>query len=328
MQWNTFMEKTINTYGIENISKFVLNEKNRTITKDYIKNIFKTYNISYQPNDIKLFEIAMTHPSYTELDYSDIKNFKQIFIGNNLSINENLTQIADTSMALPLKKISYERLELLGDAILKQIITDYIFCRFDTMDSGDLTKLRACLENRRAFSTITRKLNLNRYILLSRNNEQLQFRETNNKLLCDVFESFIGALYLDCSGILYDDIGKTENIVNKDRSNAHKICHNFIIELIEDKISGPDLCQILEVDTNYIARLQELYHKLNWKKPDYCVIEIIEDETKIGKKYFTIGVRDNNKNIIAKSTSHSKSIAKQNCAKDALKYLNDLHKNI
>ena len=327
MQLNTFMEKTIQKYGANQLYKFVLNEKNRMITKDFIKNMLNNFNIKYQPKDITLFEVSMTHISYVSSDLTNIENFKQIFTINNVLINETLVPILDESLAIKLQNASYERLEFLGDSILKQIITDYIFFRYETMGSGELTKLRACLENRLAFSTITRKLNLNKYVLLNRNFENQHYREINNKLLCDIFESFIGALYLDISGISYNDIGNVYDIVKKDRSIAHQIIHNFVIELLEDATSGPDLCQILEIDTNYIAKLQEQFQQLGWNRPEYFVMEIIDDKEK-NKKYFKIGVYDNNKIIIGTGTSSSKKNAKQLVAKNALDYLDNLNKNV
>ena len=70
---------TLSTVGKDNLIKYILNEKNRIITKDYIKNTLHYYGIDYTPNDIKLFEIAMTHPSYIYKNWCEIKNFKMIF---------------------------------------------------------------------------------------------------------------------------------------------------------------------------------------------------------------------------------------------------------
>ena len=82
--WDNFMIKTINNVGKNNLINYILNEKNRVITKDYIKTTMKNYGIDYQVNDIKLFQISMTHISYIQKNFTDTKNFKSIFMGINL----------------------------------------------------------------------------------------------------------------------------------------------------------------------------------------------------------------------------------------------------
>lgn len=330
MQWDNFMQKTISKHSPENLYKFVLNEKNRLITKDFIKNMMAEYGLKYQPNDIKLYDVAMTHTSYVNYNFSEQENFKKIFSFNESSINENLLPILNESSAQPLRNVSYERLELLGDIVLKLILTDYIFFRFESLDSGDITKLRSCLENRLAFANITRKLNLNRYILLNRNHETMCSRDTNNKMLCDVFESFIGALYLDLIGIKYDEIGVMPDIIDKDRGDAFKIIYKFVIQLLEDNKSGPDLCQIMEIDTNYVTRLQTEFNKLGWGIPIYVTMEV-NTETVCLKggnaivKTYKIGVKNKmSSKFYGIGISKSKKNAKQDASKNALRNIEEI----
>ena len=113
--WDTkrkdMLEKTRNCP--EEMKKYVLNEKNTRITKKYIEEVFKNYGIQYEVNDIAIFHIAMTHPSYINKDYREIKNLKSILMGINFLKNEELIPISDEqkNMAVPLGETSYERLE-------------------------------------------------------------------------------------------------------------------------------------------------------------------------------------------------------------------------
>jgi hypothetical protein len=118
--WDIFMEKTIKKIGKDNLINYILNEKNRVITKDYIKNTLQNYGIEYQVNDLKLFTISMTHSSYINKDWLDSKNFKMIFMGINLINGDMLVPIGNDNkeMAVSLGKISYERLEFLGDVLI------------------------------------------------------------------------------------------------------------------------------------------------------------------------------------------------------------------
>jgi hypothetical protein len=76
MEWSDFHKIILNKYSNENLYLFIINENNREITKDYIKNILYQSGIDYVPNDIKLFEIALTHPSYIYKNWWELKFFK------------------------------------------------------------------------------------------------------------------------------------------------------------------------------------------------------------------------------------------------------------
>jgi hypothetical protein len=43
LDWEDFRVKTLSKVGKDNLIKYVLNEKNRVITKDYIKNTLYNY---------------------------------------------------------------------------------------------------------------------------------------------------------------------------------------------------------------------------------------------------------------------------------------------
>ena len=77
----------------EEIKKYVLNEKNTKITKKYIEDILRMYGIDYEVYDITIFHIAMTHPSYTNKDYREMKNLKSILMGINFIKGEDLIPI-------------------------------------------------------------------------------------------------------------------------------------------------------------------------------------------------------------------------------------------
>ncbi len=68
----------------------------------------------------------------------------------------------------------YERIEFLGDAVYELVVSEYIYKRYPNLPQGRLTRLRAAMVNEHSFSSFAR-----------------------DSLLCDIFESFIGAVYLD-----------------------------------------------------------------------------------------------------------------------------------
>ena len=91
---------------------------------------------------------------------------------------------------------SNERLELLGDAVLELLITDYLFRRFEDKGEGELTQMKSRLVSRKVLADQADLLGVGDFILLSADE-----RESNGgqrpSILCDALESLIGAIYLD-----------------------------------------------------------------------------------------------------------------------------------
>ncbi len=89
-----------------------------------------------------------------------------------------------------------ERLEFLGDAVLKLIVSQYLFDRFGDYDEGRLTKLRAQIVSDKTLAGFAQSLNLGERILFS-------FGEKNSggpariSNLANAFEAILGAIYLD-----------------------------------------------------------------------------------------------------------------------------------
>ncbi len=321
IDWIDYQNIILKKYSKDDLYLFIINENNREITKEYIKNtLYQVGGIDYTPNDIKLFEIALTHPSYIYKDWWELKFFKMIFMSINVLGGDQLLPISNENIkfAVPLKKISYERLEFLGDSIIRQVISDYLFIRYPNLQEGALTKLRSQIENGSSLADMTRKIGLNKYVLLSRNYEVIKARDKNEKIQCDIFEAFIAALYLDTCKISYDQIGNNYDLIVRDRSIGYQRCYDFITSLIENVV---DLAELLENDTNYKDKLLQYYHEMSWGDPTYGIMETIIDNNKMGKKYFKMYVRDKDKNIIGHGIGSSKQKGEKIAAKHALQYL-------
>lgn len=89
-----------------------------------------------------------------------------------------------------------ERLEFLGDAVLELTVSQFLFKKYPMMSEGELTKLRAAIVCEPSLVTFANELNFGSLILLGKGEEMTGGRE-RPALLADVFEAFIGALYLD-----------------------------------------------------------------------------------------------------------------------------------
>jgi ribonuclease-3 len=93
-------------------------------------------------------------------------------------------------------KQSYERLEFLGDAILEYVVSEYLFTNYTELTEGQLTKLRSSLVCEFTLSKVSRELGYGDYIQLSKG-ERITGGANRDSILCDLFESVLGAVYLD-----------------------------------------------------------------------------------------------------------------------------------
>ena len=91
---------------------------------------------------------------------------------------------------------SYERLEFLGDAVLELTISDYLYRQFPDADEGQLTKARVSLVRREALAGVARRLRLGEYLRVGHGVETSGDRN-QDKVLADVFEAVVAAVYLD-----------------------------------------------------------------------------------------------------------------------------------
>jgi len=94
------------------------------------------------------------------------------------------------------RRVSYERLEFLGDRVLGLNVADLLLRRFPKEAEGDLAKRQAALIKRDTLADVARSLDLGPHLLLSKGEEQAGSRDNPN-LLSDTLEALLAALYLD-----------------------------------------------------------------------------------------------------------------------------------
>jgi ribonuclease III len=89
-----------------------------------------------------------------------------------------------------------ERLEFLGDAVLDLVVSHRVMTRFPKAHEGDLSVTRQQVVSEAALSEVGRQLDIGKWILLGKGEEKSGGRE-KPKILADMFEALIGAVYLD-----------------------------------------------------------------------------------------------------------------------------------
>ncbi len=89
-----------------------------------------------------------------------------------------------------------QRLEFLGDAVIQLVLTETLYFKFPNEREGQLTKTRSGYARGDYMAKIARRLNLNEFLLLKQRDRDAGIGEKDSAL-GDVFESLIGAIYLD-----------------------------------------------------------------------------------------------------------------------------------
>mgnify|MGYP001298709328 CR=1 FL=1 len=89
-----------------------------------------------------------------------------------------------------------ERLEFLGDAVLQLLVSEYLFTAYPNRPEGELTRMRASVVCEPSLAQFAERLELGAHIQLGRGEEQLGGRQ-RPALLADLFEAFVGAIFLD-----------------------------------------------------------------------------------------------------------------------------------
>ncbi|MEZ7757772.1 ribonuclease III [Granulicatella adiacens] len=160
-----------------------------------------------------------------------LKEKFDISFKNEALLMEAMTHSSYANEHKEMKGIYNERIEFLGDAVLELTISDWLFRQFPHFQEGQLTKLRAQIVCEDSLSLLAKECSLNEYLLLGKG-ETLSGGREKPAILCDVFEAFIGALYLD-KGM--DEVQRflDQVIVPKIKNGRYELITDFKTELQE-----------------------------------------------------------------------------------------------
>ena len=205
--------------------------------------------------------------------------------------NENLITEALTHKSYT-REYNNERLEFLGDAVLDLVVGEFLFNEFKDSEEGTLSKLRAALVNENSFMKLANEIRLGEFIYISPAEEHNNGRNKPS-ILSNAFEAIMGAMYLE-AGL----------------EKVREISLNLIFKVYKN--IDPD--KLLK---DYKTTLQEITQAHFGCTPNYVLLSASGPDH---KKEFEIGVSINNK-IYSKAKGHSKKVAQQNAAKDAISVL-------
>ena len=182
-----------------------------------------------------------------------------------------------------------ERLEFLGDAVLKLAIAEHLFTSYPDFTEGDLSELLARAVSEEALARVSERLGLGRALKIGKGLELAGGREQAS-LLADAFEALLGAVFLDRGYRVAADLASRE-----------------LEGEIEEALAGQGV-------KNYKALLQESLQRKAKAVPTY---RVVGEEGPAHRRTFTVEVVFDGR-VLGAGRGRSKKEAEQAAAKAAL----------
>jgi len=274
------------------------NPNNVLIQEADIRELFDLHGLSKIPmGNLNLYRNAFVHRSYCTMKNDDFH-----------SGNERCP-----SGSLPLQEMSYERLEFIGDAVLGMVCATYLHERYPEQDEGFLSKMRTKIVNGKMLGFLGGKMGYPKFVLMSKQIEAIQGRD-NYKIMEDVFEAFIGAIFMDFNNGNYDvEFPMTKGFTGLSGMGYH-VAELWIISILEKYL---DFAELIQTKTNYKDMLVHYMVHTFQDAPRFFEISI---ENIHNKKIFTYCVKNKAGLSLGTAKGSSKKDAENNCAKEALMY--------
>lgn len=216
--------------------------------------VFSHFNVDIKNNDLYL--LALTHPSCN---------------------SENNTKHQD-----------YEKLEFVGDSVVGFVSADLIYKHHPEMDQGLMSKLRSYLVRSKSLANYSRKYNFHEYIRIGHSISRDQLYHSD-KILEDVFEALIGALYLD-QGI--------------------EVAYRVIEEIFIEDIINTGIDELVDSKTRLQEEIQSEYREA-------VKYVLIGESGPAHDRTFEVEVLFNGL-VLGRGSGKSKKAAEEAAAKDAL----------
>jgi dsRNA-specific ribonuclease len=231
------------------------NSLNVKITLSEVQSILSKYGLPTTVDNIALYERAFVHRSYTKRPSFE-------------NVQQNITIVEKPSDCMPLSSKSNERLEFLGDGVLECVTKYLLYRRFPKADEGFMTEKKIAIVKNEAIGKIALEMGLYKWLIISKHAEEKKIRTNLKKLGC-LFESFIGALFLDFNKVVVkDDENWFQNMFVT--GPGFQMAQKFIENVFEKHI---DWVALIQNDDNYKNILQVKIQKEFKVTPHYLEIE-------------------------------------------------------
>ena len=299
----------------KHLAQVPYNVCNKRVTLEDLDKIFSSLGMEVQVRDLATFQTAFVHRSYLHetLQLDDTATARVCETPQKPQNGQGSSDPAHADLdpdlrraipvllregyvsagydfhdMMPLQSQSGERLEYLGDSVCGCSVASYLYHRFPDEDEGFMTRLKTRLVNGARLGEFAEKLGLQEFAVLSRYVEHVNNGRRNFKILEDIFESFVGALFVD-------------------QAEDYKICNDFMVRVMEKFVDFPG---VLASDENYKDILLRWYQKhYDGVFPRYKELLV---ETVDNVKVYTMAVLSPDGNtVMATASSRRKRAAEQ-----------------
>jgi len=261
--------------GVETLIYDPYNPLNKLITPQEIMTLLQTYGIQAPLNHYELYKRAFIHRSYTKSPWMNVDE-----LTGGAGDGPTPRTVGDIQLTpkpadcLSLFTKSNERLEFVGDGVLECITKFYLYKRFPKENEGFMTEKKIALVKNEAIGRIAYEMGLHKWFVLSKNAEEKQTRTNLKKLGC-LFESFLGALFLDFNKIeVKDEAGWFQHTFVT--GPGFQMAQIFVENVFEKHVNWIDL---IRNDDNYKNILQVKIQKAFKVTPDYLEVVPYNNET-------------------------------------------------
>ncbi|MBQ6218042.1 MAG: ribonuclease III [Erysipelotrichaceae bacterium] len=213
--------------------------------------------------------------------YSDTDLIDQAFIHSSY-VNEHKVNTGNN-----------ERLEFMGDAVLQVYSAERLFKIEPPLPEGLMSTRRSNLVSEKALAQIVRENELNQFLKLGAGEEKTGGRERDS-IISDMFEAFIGAVYLD-----------------QGQEEAYKLL---------DQLMTIHIKEVDEKTFDFKTRLQEYVQADSRKSIVYETVSVVGPNN---APEFKVAVKIDGL-IYGYGVASNKKQAQKNAAKDALEKLAQL----
>lgn len=250
--------------------------------------------------NLNLYRNAFVHRSYCTMKNDDFES------GNERCPSD----------CLPLQEMSYERLEFIGDAILGVVTATYLYQRYPDQAEGFLSKLRTKIVNGKMLGYLSDKIGFPKFAILSKQVEEVHGRN-NYKIMEDVFEAFIGAIYMDFNESS-EEVQFSTNLSSRGffplSGPGFHVAETWIITILEKYL---DFAELIQTRNNFKDMLVQYMQHTYQDAPRFYELSVHVHQN---QKVFTYCVKDKSGLVLGTAKGNNKKEAENNAAKEALLY--------
>lgn len=181
-----------------------------------------------------------------------------------------------------------ERLEFLGDAVLGEVVTDYLYRNFPDDAEGQLAKMRAAIVSAVSLAGVARQLYIGSLIKLG-HGEETTGGAGKTSILADTMEAIIGAVFL---------------------TGGQEAANKYVLKIMVPRIKEVSLQGQESLD--WKTSLQEIAAVQGFSTPVY---EVTSSGPEHDLTYSAFAVLDQEK--FGPGVGHNKKIAEQQAAEIA-----------